>query len=342
MNKELEKQIILTLKPFSTKNMYKAVLQMITSFVPFIALWFLAFHLWDVTLLGSVLIMIINAFFLVRIFIIQHDCGHHSFFDPKKYAFIQSFVGWVSSVFSSLPFTYWATVHHHHHVHTGQLEERDIGDLDFMTVDEYRNASVIKKFGYRIFRHPIILFVFAPIVYFLFNNRWPLFFSFEKMTIQVRWSQVLNNLLIIGVYFVGVLLFGWKFLIIQTGTLFFFAMIAIWFFYVQHAHEQTYQKWYKRGEWDFVPAALQGASRYNIHPIFHWLTGNIGYHHLHHLNPAIPSYNLVAADEATFSELSSIIQNLSFIESLDCMYNHLWDEDLEKYISFREFYGRGY
>lgn len=343
MNKELEKSIILTLKPLIAKDMQKAILQVFTSFGPFVILWIVAFQIWDVTKFGSIIMMMLNAFFLVRIFIfiIQHDCGHHSFFDPKRFGTLQSFVGWVSSVFSTLPYTYWATVHHHHHTHTGQLEERDIGDLDFMTVEEYRNANPIKQFGYRVFRHPIILFGFASIVYFLFNNRWPLFFSFEKMTWQVRWSQVLNNLLIIGVYTLGVLFFGWKFLLIQGITLFFFAIIAIWFFYVQHAHEKTYQRWRERGEWEFIPAALQGASRYDVGPVFHWLTGNIGYHHLHHLNPAIPSYNLIAADKATFSLVAHIVQNLSFRESLACMNNHLWDEDQQKYISFREFHARG-
>lgn len=333
--------VIRTLLPFKKKDLSKATFQMITSFGPYIALWIVAFQLWDVSRLGSLLIMMLNAFFLVRIFIIQHDCGHRSYFDPMKYGKLQSFVGWMSSVFSTLPFTYWATVHHHHHEHTGQLEERDIGDLDFMTVEEYTLASPFKRLGYRIFRHPIILFVFAPIVYFLFNNRWPLFFSFEKMTIQVRWSQVINNLLIIGVYALGALFLGWKFLLIQGITLFFFAIIAIWFFYVQHAHEKTYQKWHKRGEWSPIPAALQGASRYDVGPIFHWLTGNIGYHHLHHLNSAIPSYNLIAADKATFPQIKHIVQNLSFQESLECMKNHLWDEQQQKYISFREFYGRG-
>ncbi len=342
MNQEFINLVIRTLLPFKKKNMSKAILQIITSFGPYIVLWVVAFQLWEVTLLGSLLVMILNAFFLVRIFIIQHDCGHHSYFDPMKYGKLQSLVGWVSSIFSTLPFTYWGTVHHHHHEHTGQLEQRDIGDLDFMTVEEYRNASGIKKIGYRIFRHPIILFVFAPIVYFLFSNRWPLFFSFNKMTIDVRWSQVKNNLLIGVLYVFGVLLLGWKFLVIQGVTVFFFSIIAFWFFYVQHAHEKTYQKWNKRKEWKFIPAALQGASRYDIHPVLHWLTGNIGYHHLHHLNPAIPSYNLIAADKATFSQVEHIVQNLSFRESLDCMNNHLWDEQLQKYISFREFYAREY
>jgi omega-6 fatty acid desaturase (delta-12 desaturase) len=341
MNNELGLQTVLALRPLTAKNMQKAILQMITSFVPYIALWFVAFQLWDVTLLGSVLVMILNAFFLVRIFIIQHDCGHHSYFDPMKYGKLQSIIGWMSSVFSTLPFIYWATVHHHHHVHTGQLEERDIGDLDFMTVEEFRAAKPMKRLGYRIFRHPIVLFVFAPIVYFLISNRWPLFFSFKKMTVQVRWLQVWNNLLIFAVYSGGVLLLGWKFLVVQGITLFFFSIIAFWFFYVQHAHEYTYQRWKGRNEWYYIPAALQGASRYDIHPVLHWLTGNIGYHHLHHLNPAIPSYNLIAADKATFSQVEHIVQNLSFRESLDCMNNHLWDEELQKYISFREFYARG-
>jgi omega-6 fatty acid desaturase (delta-12 desaturase) len=334
---DFEKEIVLALRPFGAKSLRKAWIQMLTSFGPYVVLWSLAWVLWEMSWIGSVMIMMLNAFFLVRIFIIQHDCGHHSFFDPKRHKRVQVFVGWLCSVFSTLPFRYWSAVHHYHHVHTGQLEERDIGDLYFMTVDEYSRASRFRRGQYRLFRHPVVLFGVVPIVYFLWNNRWPFFFSQNIMSWRIRWSQMFNNLLILLVYAGGVWLLGWKFLVIQGVTLGFFTIIALWFFYVQHAHEKTYQRWRERGEWSFLPAALYGASRYDLPPVLHWLTGNIGYHHIHHLNPAIASYNLLAADKATYSAIAHVVQNLSFRESLDCLRNHLWDEGQERYLSFDEY-----
>jgi acyl-lipid omega-6 desaturase (Delta-12 desaturase) len=228
-------------------------------------------------------------------------------------------------------------VHHYHHTHTGQLEERDIGDLYFMTVAEYSRARPLQRFGYRVFRHPFVLFGVVPIVYFLWNNRWPFLLTGKVGDRPLQWSQIINNLLIVLVYGCGVVLLGWRFLWIQGLTLAFFSIIALWFFYVQHAHEKTYQRWRERGEWSFTSAALYGASRYALHPLFHWLTGYIGYHHLHHLNPAIPSYQLAAADRATIPEISHIVQSLTFWESLACLRNHLWDEAGGRYISFAEF-----
>lgn len=336
--KSLQKnELILSLREFTQKDLSKAIWQIITSFGPYIVLWSIAYLLWDVSTPSAILVMAVNSFFLVRIFIIQHDCGHSSYFDPRTQSELNTTWGWIGSIFSTLPFTYWSVIHHHHHVHTGKLEIRDIGDINFWTVDEYRDASSIKRLGYRIFRHPITIFTVVPIFYFLFANRNPITYSFKEMKVKVRWSQVVNNILILGVYTFFVLFLGWKFLIVQVITVFFFSVIAFWFFYVQHSHEKTYQKWAERGEHNFTDAALQGASRYDLHTVFHWLTGHIGYHHLHHLNPAIPSYRLQEADAATLPQLVGVINNLSFRKSWSCIKNKLWSEELQRYISFREF-----
>ncbi|MEY3197903.1 MAG: hypothetical protein RL023_704 [Candidatus Parcubacteria bacterium] len=332
----MEKFHISSLRPFTQKSVTKAVSQMITSFLPFLAIWWLSFTTWEISKLLSVALMIINAFFLVRIFIIQHDCGHHSYFDPKSMGRWNTRVGWFASLFHTLPYSYWRGVHHHHHMHTGQLEERDIGDLDFMTVEEYRHASRLKRIGYRIFRYPVTLFIIAPAFYFLVSNRWS-FVKINEITKKVKIEQTINNLLILIVYGSFYWAIGSKFLVIQGLTIFFFSIIAFWFFYVQHAHEFSYQRWREKEEWEFVDAALEGASRYDLPKVFHWLTGNIGYHHLHHLNPAIASYRLTEADQMTLPLLKDTIKNLSFIESLRCIFNKLWDEEQKKFISFAEF-----
>lgn len=331
-------ELLLSLKEYSKKDISKAVWQIATSFGPYLFFFAVSYLLWDEAKVLALMSVILNSFFLVRIFIIQHDCGHHSFFDPETSEKWNRIWGWVGSIFSTLPFVHWAKVHHYHHLNTGKLEARDIGDIDFKTVDEYRKLTPFRRWGYRVFRSAFTIFIIVPVYYFVVANRNPYSSTFKGMTMKIRISQVLNNLLIVVVYTMGALLLGWKFLVVQAITVFFFSLIAFWFFFVQHSHERTYQKWYDKGEWQFVDASLKGASRYDLHPVFHWLTGNIGFHHIHHLNSTIPSYRLQEADAATYPTLKDTINNLSFWQSLSCVFNKLWDEAQQKYISFREFY----
>lgn len=316
---------------------------MITSFVPF-------FFLWYVTYLAIVaggywyivagVCMIINAFFIVRVFIIQHDCGHHSFFGAQSPW--NKYVGRICSLISSLPFTYWKTVHHHHHNHSGQLEQRDIGDINFWTLAEYAQKSPIQRWLYRLFRSPVTLFFLAPLYYFVITNRTPAYSAVPAKRHLVWWSKIRSNILLVAVYTLGVLLLGWAFLVVQLGTIYLFGVIAFWFFYVQHAHEYTYQKWHEKGQWSFADAALQGASRYDLPTWMHWLTGNIGYHHIHHLNPAIPSYHLPAADQVAqkFELVNEKLTNLNIRASLQTVKNKLWSEEDQRFITFREAHQR--
>jgi omega-6 fatty acid desaturase (delta-12 desaturase) len=273
----------------------------------------------------------INAFFLVRIFIIQHDCGHQSFFGSRK---LNDTIGTVCSVFSSLPYKYWAKVHNHHHGHTGQLEERDIGDILFITVKEYQERSWFGKLRYRFFRNPIITFIISPIVYFTVSNRLTIFFK-DKPWRKVKIAQLKNNLLILVVYAGLAWLVGWKqFLFIQLLTVFIFSVIAFWFFYVQHQHEDGYQRW--RDDWDFLVSAIRGATYYKLPRMWQWLTGNIGIHHIHHLSSLIPNYNL----EKCMKEnpiLTKYVTQITFFESLKTMRNKLWSEEMSKMISWKEY-----
>jgi omega-6 fatty acid desaturase (delta-12 desaturase) len=211
---------------YQKANTGRAIGQLFSSFGPFIALWIAMYFSVEYSIWLTLGLGVINAFFLVRIFIIQHDCGHYSFLKKRK---VNDAIGFVCSFFSSIPYTYWARVHSFHHGHTGQLEHRDIGDIDFLTVSEYRELSRWGRLKYRIFRHPVVLFVIVPIIYLGVALRVPRI-NFEGWN-PIHRKQHINNLLILAVYVGLGFLLGWKaFLIVQGSIIFFFGIIAFWFF----------------------------------------------------------------------------------------------------------------
>lgn len=310
---------------------HKAALQMLTSFGPFIGLWIAMYFLYDYSKLLVFGLAIANAFFMVRIFIIQHDCGHYSYFKKKN---LNNLVGIACSYISTIPFKYWARAHSFHHSHCGQLEFRDIGDIDTLTVTEFRKKSKWGRFIYRIFRSPIVLFSAVPVYYFTVALRFP---TIKMPTIRnMNWSQLRNNIGIAVVYLTLGYLLGWaRFFFIQFSIIAVFMVIAFWFFYIQHQHEYTYKEW--RVDWDSLMASIQGSTFYKLPRIWTWLTGNIGYHHIHHLSSKIPNYHLIkCADENPV--LMKHAQTISFMESLKVIRYKLWDEDKQKMISFKEFY----
>jgi omega-6 fatty acid desaturase (delta-12 desaturase) len=274
---------------------------------------------------------LVNGFFLVRLFIIQHDCGHQSFLKSKKW---NNTIGFVCSIFTSLPYKYWSRVHSFHHGHAGQLEHRNVGDINFLTVKEFKESNRTKRFAYRVFRNPVFLFLLTPLIYFTISNRYP-FFQFKGWE-AVRKSQVWNNLIMIAIYLLLGWLLGWReFFLVQLSIIFVFSVVAFWFFYVQHQHEETYMRW--KDQWDHLLASIRGSTYYKLPKIFQWLTGNIGFHHIHHLNSKIPNYNLArcARENPIFQKY---VPTIGFRESLKCITNNLFDEEQQKMISFREFY----
>lgn len=319
------------IKKYKKPDTKKAVIQIFNTFLPFLALWILMYFSLNWSIWITIALATVNGFFAVRIFIIQHDCGHQSFFKSQRW---NDRIGFFCSFFTSIPYKYWAKVHSYHHGHTGQLEHRNVGDINFLTVEEFRKLSPIRRLGYRIFRHPAFLFVVAPTIYLGISNRVPIF-NFKGWG-KTRRSQIINNIFIIGVYTGLAFLLGWKkFLFIQLGIIFFFGVIAFWFFYVQHQHEETYMRWNKN--WDYLLASIKGASYYKLPRVFNWLTGSIGYHHIHHLSSRIPNYNLAqcAKDNPI---LQKYVHKLTFRDSLKTIVNKLYDEERKRMISFREFY----
>ncbi len=329
-NIKIDKSLIKNINKFTKTDSLKATIQIINTFLPFIGIWILMYISLDYSYWLTFLLGIINSFFLVRIFIIQHDCGHRTFLSNN---FARNAVGYVCSLFSTIPYHYWAKSHHIHHSHNGQLELRDIGDINTLTVNEYKASSKWQRFGYRIYRSFPVMFIFGPIYYVLIHNRLPLI----KMEVfkNEKWRLILNNVILIGLFLALGFWLGWyKFFMTHFTIIVLFSIIAIWFFYVQHQHEEAYKQW--KDKWDYLTAAIRGSTYYKLPSVFNWLTGNIGIHHIHHLNPAIPNYNLKAAlaDNQWINQYTTI---LTFWNSLKLASNKLWDEASQRMITFREF-----
>lgn len=329
--KEKVTQALKVLRSYASPDHKKAIIQMITSFGPFLGLWTLMYFTWDYSKILFAVLAFINAFFLVRIFIIQHDCGHQNYMKSK---FVRDIIGVICSLFSTIPYHYWAKSHDFHHSHNGMLDHRDIGDIDTLTVAEYEALSGFKKFAYRVYRSFPVMFIIGPIYYVLIHNRLPLINlpQFKKHRIGLY----LSNLLIIGVVALFCYILDWKkVLATHLAIVGFFAIVAIWFFYIQHQHEHGYKHW--KNKWEYLYAAVKGSTFYKLPGIVHWLTGNIGYHHIHHLNPAIPSYKLPKSIES-IPWFHKFTTEVTFFESLKMISHKLWDEQSERMISFREYY----
>jgi omega-6 fatty acid desaturase (delta-12 desaturase) len=332
-NITIDQKLIKGLNKFTKTSKTKATVQIINTFLPFIALWVLMYLAYDYSYWLTFALGAVNAFFLVRIFIIQHDCGHRSFVSNPM---VRNAIGYACSLFSTIPYTYWAKSHHIHHSHNGQLELRDIGDIDTLTAKEYKALSAWGRFRYRLYRSWLVMFVLGPIYYVLIHNRLPLInmdvFKNEKRKLWINNVIMLAILLVLGYYL------GWaKFFATHLTIVGLFSVIAIWFFYVQHQHEASYKQW--KQNWDYLTSALRGSTYYKVPKMFNWLTGNIGIHHIHHLNPAIPNYNLQDALKHNLwvNDYTTI---LGFWESLKLASHKLWDESQQKMITFSEFYQR--
>ncbi|MBC7885735.1 MAG: fatty acid desaturase [Saprospiraceae bacterium] len=315
---------------YSKTDKTKATIQIINSFVPFVGIWILMYFSLDYSYWLTFGLGLINSFFLVRIFIIQHDCGHRTFLDNSK---ARTVIGYICSLFSTIPYHYWAKSHHLHHSHNGQLEMRDIGDINTLTVNEYKSLNRTGKFKYRLYRSFLVMFFLGPIYYVLIHNRLPSI-SMDVFKNE-KWRLWLNNLVLLTIFLLLGYFLGWaKFFTTHLTIIVMFSVIAIWFFYVQHQHEEAYKQW--KDKWDYLTAALRGSTYYKVPRMFNWLTGNIGIHHIHHLNPSIPNYNLKKALHEN-QWVNQYVTILTFWESLKLASNKLWDESQQRMITFGEY-----
>jgi omega-6 fatty acid desaturase (delta-12 desaturase) len=266
---------------------------------------------------------------IVRLFIIQHDCGHRSYF-PRRWAC--DWVGRGLSIVTFMPYGFWRRDHDKHHATSGDLDRRGHGDIDTLTVDEFRALSPRRRLTYRIYRNPLVLIGVGPIWQFLIRYRFPILPRGASRRDDVMSIIAHDGALLT---FVGLqcLLLGWESVaFVWAPAMLIAATIGVWLFYVQHQHEDTY--WRQHGQWSFVEAALQGSSYYRLPAWLHWMTGYIGYHHIHHLGSRIPNYQLARA----FKEIPELQQgpSVSIRQSLRGVTLALWCVHRGRLVSFRE------
>ncbi len=303
-------------------------------YVGLLALMYGAFAIgaWWATLLLS----IPAAGILVRLFIIQHDCGHGAYFKTKKANHV---VGWLMSVLTFTPFGFWRDAHNRHHANSGNLTRRGMGGVDLLTVEEFRALSPFKKALYKFYRHPLTLLVFGPPLYFLIMQRLPLSGPapytevYHEMKGKQIWRSVmLLNVALLALYGTLAFFLGAIATLVVVVPLISIAGIAgTWLFYVQHQYEDAY--WMHQGDWNYNKAALLGSSHYDLPPILQWFTGNIGLHHIHHLCSLIPNYRLQECYEAS-NDLRSL-PKLSIRESFKAPSMTLWDETQQRMVGFK-------
>lgn len=303
--------------------------QVVNSFGGFLLTWGLMAATINVGYWLTLLLAIPAAGFLVRIFIIQHDCGHGSFFKERK---ANNLVGMACSIFTLVPYIYWRKSHATHHAHHAELEERGIGDVWTMTVDEYLEASTWMRLVYRVFRNPLFLFVLAPTLNFVVLSR-TTFNTPESWRHGEKASVWWTNLALAILWGLEILLFGWQtMLLINLPIIVIASTVGTWLFYVQHQYERTY--WEHTPQWDFTLAAMHGSSYYKLPRVLQWFTGNIGFHHIHHLSPRIPNYRLQQCHEE--NELFQRVVQLTLRSSLATVKLALWDEEHQRLVTFEE------
>ncbi len=317
--------LLATYKPDTRRS----VLQLALSAVLFAATWFLMYAVHDTAYWLTLLLAVPAAFFLIRLFIIQHDCGHGSFFRSAKVA---DAVGSLIGVLSLTPYHYWKKTHAIHHATSGNLEHRGFGDIDTKTVEEYLALSRWGRFQYRIYRHWIVLFFVGAALHFLVKHRIPTIVPREWK--RERWSILWTDIVLAGLVLTAGLLIGFKdLLMIQLPLTLMACTLGVWLFYVQHQFEPTY--WEHDMDWRYSAAALEGSSFYKLPKVLHWLTGNIGFHHIHHLNARIPNYRLAEVFR-NHPELNVRVTQLTLRESLRSARMTLWDEQNRRLIGFGE------
>jgi omega-6 fatty acid desaturase (delta-12 desaturase) len=306
----------------------RSLFELAVTGAPFVLLWVAAWLALAVSYWLTLGISILAAGFLVRLFMIQHDCGHGAFFGRKA---LDDWLGRVLGVLTLTPYDVWRRSHSIHHATSGNLARRGIGDIDTLTVAEYVSMPTWRRWLYRLYRNPFVMFGLGPAYLFLFQNRLPL--GFMRGGVRYWLSAMATNLAILAAAGAMIHLVGaGTFLMVHIPITLLAASIGVWLFYVQHQFEHTF--WAGEKTWTLHEAALYGSSYYDLPQPLRWLTANIGMHHVHHLYSRIPFYRLpqVLRD---FPELGRI-RRLTLWQSLACVRLSLWDEGRRRLVSFRE------
>ena len=310
--------------PYQHSDQRRSVIQLVTTLALYAALWALMIYSTFISYVVTALLVIVSALMLMRIFIIFHDCGHGSFFKSRT---ANRRVGFFLGVLTFTPSEDWWHSHSIHHASAGNLDKRGTGDVNTLTVDEYRSSSPWNRLSYRLFRHPLAMFLVGPIMVFMLGQRFPSPTAGRDEKLNVLYTDLCLAALFVGM---GLWIGFWKFAILQLSVMWLAAALGIWLFYVQHQFENVY--WRRDTEWNYVDSAMLGASCYQLPGILEWFSGNIGYHHIHHLSPRIPNYYLKECFLAN-AELQKV-NKFNLLTSLHSLALRLWDEKTGKMVGF--------
>ncbi len=314
-------------EPYKKPSLFKSFFQLISTLLFLISICYFMYVTKDNYYFITLLLSIFGGLFIVKIFIIQHDCGHGSFFKSKR---ANNILGPLLTVFTMTPYGQWAKEHNRHHATSGNLNHRGVGDVTTFTVSEYIKSSKFKRILYRIYRNPLFLFTVGAVTHFLIKQRFP-FYKTKRFSSWI--SVIFTNIYMLAAisffcYFIGTK----EFIKIYIPLSFVAAVVGTWIFYVQHQYENTY--WEDNKNWNYCDAALNGSSFYDLPKWLHWITGYISYHHIHHLSSKIPNYNLEKCYYGV-KELRNPVK-LGIWESRKCLHLSLWDEAKKRMVSFDE------
>ncbi|MDE3069449.1 MAG: fatty acid desaturase [Acidobacteriota bacterium] len=313
------------LAPYARPHLGRAVLDLATSVLPYLALCAGIYFALRVSVLLALALAIPTAGFLVRIFILFHDCTHGSFLASRR---ANTWLGTVLGLLLWSPFMRWRHDHAVHHATSGDLERRGIGDVRTLTIGEYNALSARERLGYRLLRNPLVMFGLGPIVAMIIGPR----IVSRNARPRMRRSVIATDLALAALVAALCWLLGWSAYLLVFGPAALMAGSAgIWLFYIQHQFDEAY--WKPSGEWDYAHAALRGSSYLKLPPLLRFFTGNIGLHHVHHLNARIPNYNLQRAHDAN-PDLFSGVPTLSLRDGVRAVRLKLWDEERERLVSF--------
>ena len=310
--------------PFQHANKQRSAWQLVNTLIPYLVLWILMYRSLFISYWLTLALSVLAAGFMVRLFVIFHDCAHGSFFASQR---ANTAVGIFTGIITFTAYYDWRHSHAVHHATAGDLDRRGTGDILTMTVDEYLDAPWWKRLAYRVYRFPPVLLGIGPSFLFLIVQRFPIRVAGQRERNSVLWTDLALLVIVVA----AALTIGWQaYVLIQIPIMVIGGAAGVWLFYIQHQFEGVY--WERHEKWDFEAAALQGSSFYKLPRILQWFSGNIGFHHIHHLSPRIPNYNLESCYNS--SPLFQAVKSITLRSSLKSLNFRLWDERSRRLVGF--------
>jgi acyl-lipid omega-6 desaturase (Delta-12 desaturase) len=310
---------------YNKPSLIRSIWQICNSVIPYLFVWYLMYRSLSYSYWITLGLALLASGFLIRIFIIFHDCGHRSFFVSKR---ANTIVGMIMGMLALTPFYKWHHQHAIHHATSGNLDKRGVGDVWTKTVEEYVNSSAWDKFIYRTFRNPFVMFILGPVLVVAVQNRT----TKKDMSKQEKWNVYFTNFVILAISVVLALVIGLKaYLLIQVPIVLIAHSLGIWLFYIQHQFDDV--EWERQNKWDYKLSAINGSSFLKLPAVLQWFTGNIGFHHVHHLSSRIPNYYLSKCHYE--NEIFKGVKPVLLFSTFRALSLGLYDEANRRMISFR-------